>query len=765
MDSGQRKFKFGIDGALIVVASILLVVSLYFLFSDGSLTNSETSTQKLVAVGKLANRKNDVRRKAEDGFSWSNIREKDTVYEGDSIFTGEESEAQIQLNEGGKIAVDPKSLVVVRTQGNKLRLDLQYGSLVGKVDSSSSIVIKQNGELKELSADGAEIRIESGGKGKETNIQVVSGEVKLRSLSGSSGEKTQVIKQNEVAQLAPSTEKQAVVRKVEVELVSPANGTNLWLPAGKNVDFKWRSVKGLKLGKSKIEFARDVSFESLLSSAEAEGGSYSLPEASRPQGSFSWRVRPLTEGALPSTSARLSVYPDVAPEPTLPNDGQEFAFDVEKGEKGAQVTLNWQDKAGSEDYRVVLAKDQGFKQIVEDKTTRNASMRTPVLPKGIYYWRVQGRHPARKTPPFSDTLKFTVYENFNSIAAPIMKQAEIKYQIPEQIIARLPASLPANSKGVRPEGLNSFEWETVTNAESYEVEVASDKDFANAVKRDVGQETRFAPEEVKPGPMFVRVRAKGPRGIVSEPSTSSRLFSTLPAPVMADVDEVVQKFKTQEELDKGKSEIALTWTARPYADSYELEWGSDASFERSKKFIVKEPKRAISVSKPWQYTARVRALASDGTPISDFSAPKPASYKKELLPPPTPPPVMARVPTPPPVPTPIPPADDVGGLASKAIPSPRLSEPRRNTTVIVMDNSIPFVSFQWKETPNTTYYEVQIAEDPQFKKVIDQLKVNSARFTLQKALPEGRVYWRVRSYRKKEFGEWSTIYDMNVVKQ
>src|SRR5687767_13485824 len=120
--------RFGADGVILVLASILLVGSVYLLFKDiGGLDDYS----KLTPVGKFASSRNDVRRKVQSGFSWGNVSEADIVYEGDSVFTGDESEANIALDNGATLTVDSKSLVVIRTQSGRVAFDLQYGSLAG----------------------------------------------------------------------------------------------------------------------------------------------------------------------------------------------------------------------------------------------------------------------------------------------------------------------------------------------------------------------------------------------------------------------------------------------------------------------------------------------------------------------------------------------------------------------------------------------------------------------------------------------------------
>jgi len=177
----------GIDGLLIAAGLIVLSLSIYFFFQDDGLGVS-TSGRAITPVGSFTSSRNDVRRRIQSGFTWSSVASTDTVYEGDSVFTGEESDAAIELTGGSRLKIDPKSLVVVKTIDGGLQLDLQYGSLVGKVNDDTPITIMQNGQLQRLTAQNAEIRIEAA-EGKETKIQVLKGEVELKPVNKKSKQK------------------------------------------------------------------------------------------------------------------------------------------------------------------------------------------------------------------------------------------------------------------------------------------------------------------------------------------------------------------------------------------------------------------------------------------------------------------------------------------------------------------------------------------------------------------------------------------------
>ena len=754
-----------IDALILVIASFMLVISLVLFFADGYFFGND-SYANLIPVGKFDLAKNDVRRRVDSGLTWNNVSSPEIVYEGDSVFTGDDSEASVALSNGALIKIDPKSLVVIRTRGNNTEIDLQYGSLQGKVGGAQGLILTQNGKSEELSSQGAEVRIVRAQRSQETKVQVVKGEVKVS--SGDKPEDKETIEQDEVAEFKPAA--QPVVKKAPVTLLSPENGETRWVTTGTSVPFKWKASGNST--EHRFEVSRDSSFATPSFKSEVNGTTYELAETSRPEGTFYWRVTPKV--GEPSMPSRLNIYPDVAPLPVTPTEGQTYWIE-NAADKTKVVYFTWDDKAGSTSWKLQVAHDEQFKDIVYEHQGKTTSERA-ALPPGQYIYRVLGEHQMRKNPPWSRLVAFSVKSGAKGPKIPVLENERISYEIPRSALKGVTEKDVQAGRGVKPEGLKPFAWTPVEGASLYEVEISQSEDFKNGVKQTV-QEPKFAPQEVKPGSLFMRVRAKGESGRMSAVSEPARLDVTLPAPDLAKIDAEKKVFKTQKDLDAASHDFKLAWTPVPYASSYELQWGADPEFSKSKKFNVKETKRTIPVHRAMDYSARVRALGRDGQPLSPYSQTKTASYKKELFVPP----LAVAKPKPKPAPTPVavvaptpqpraPAAlkakstDDVGGLIA-GLAAPLLREPRPQTSLISLENAPTFVSFRWNPYKDASYYTIQISTDADFTKIIEQKKVLKTAFVYEKPLPEGKVFWRVRVHTKLGYSTWSDPADLNVLYQ
>ncbi len=103
------------------------------------------------AIGTIVSSKNDVRRRLRQSLSWYSARGEDTLFERDSLFTGEDSEVEIRIGSNVGLSLGANSLVVLQTLGNEMVLDLRMGTLVSK-SSAKPIRVVHEGKVTEVQA-------------------------------------------------------------------------------------------------------------------------------------------------------------------------------------------------------------------------------------------------------------------------------------------------------------------------------------------------------------------------------------------------------------------------------------------------------------------------------------------------------------------------------------------------------------------------------------------------------------------------------------
>ena len=122
------------DRFLVRMSCLAALLLTFWLFYDVLYLNPELQGQ--LAIGKISETKNKVKRKFNNSLIWYQAAQNDTVYENDWIFTGSNSVVKIELETGDTFAIEPDSLVVLSRRNGLLQLDLQHGRLLANLTSS-----------------------------------------------------------------------------------------------------------------------------------------------------------------------------------------------------------------------------------------------------------------------------------------------------------------------------------------------------------------------------------------------------------------------------------------------------------------------------------------------------------------------------------------------------------------------------------------------------------------------------------------------------
>ena len=77
--------------------------------------------------------------------------------------------------------------------------------------------------------------------------------------------------------------------------------------------------------------------------------------------------------------------------------------------------------------------------------------------------------------------------------------------------------------------------------------------------------------------------------------------------------------------------------------------------------------------------------------------------------------------------------------------TPELIRPFSETTVFLQKQDNPYLWLDWKPVTDAEIFTVEIATDADFKEVIWKEKTDRNRFLLEKRIPNGRYYWRVKA--------------------
>jgi hypothetical protein len=96
-----------------------------------------------------------------------------------------------------------------------------------------------------------------------------------------------------------------------------------------------------------------------------------------------------------------------------------------------------------------------------------------------------------------------------------------------------------------------------------------------------------------------------------------------------------------------------------------------------------------------------------------------------------------------------------GVADARGLRAPSLQSPRNGVSV----QALP--TFEWAAVTKATAYQFQLAADPHFGAIVQSgfgkgsIETSNTAATLEKAVPDGTYYWRVRSIAGKSSGPWS----------
>ncbi|MGZ3809747.1 MAG: hypothetical protein ACXVCE_16815, partial [Bacteriovorax sp.] len=151
-------------------------LSYYFLYPNSELKGS---SKKLIAMAKVINVVNDVKKQGSDKLIWESVRNGDLLYLGEKLRTSPLSSTKIEfIDNGASIDIEPDSLIVMNKNNQKLSLKVVEGSLFVSSNKEISNLSVTSGEKSENA-----INIKNGdfsysvSKEGKANVEVLKGAI------------------------------------------------------------------------------------------------------------------------------------------------------------------------------------------------------------------------------------------------------------------------------------------------------------------------------------------------------------------------------------------------------------------------------------------------------------------------------------------------------------------------------------------------------------------------------------------------------------
>jgi hypothetical protein len=311
----------------------------------------------------------DVLRRPEGTLAWNETRAGDDVVARDSLYVPPGGFATIALADGSRLDLEESTLVVIdppAPAGPAVRL------VKGKLTGFAAVSITVRGDRDAAVLEAGSTALLGAEENAAPRVEVLTG----RAVVGSAA----------VEAARGTARLEAPERNQRLYLPSfPTAVTLRWNPADPSLRVEVEAPPGVLPGAASLE------------PKEAGEASFSVPGP----GPYTWRLVDAA-GKPRSETRRFFALEDAPPRPLTPRDGE-----IVLAPQGAQVPFWWTAAAGARRYRLEVAPDPGFAQVVlaAESETPGAWI-TPGTPEGVFHWRVRVAQADREGSPWSASTPF-----------------------------------------------------------------------------------------------------------------------------------------------------------------------------------------------------------------------------------------------------------------------------------------------------------------------------------------------------------------------
>jgi hypothetical protein len=306
----------------------------------------ETQSRKMLAT--LVDQNQYVTRKFSNSLSFIEVDKGDKLFNGDQIFTGENSTAKVVFTKSGNILnIPPRGLVKIEEGQSGENVDIQKGLAEFVIQKGQSINIVQGNETITLKANDSE---QGTGKiffnDKKIVLQVDSGKISMNDAKG----KVQEVNKNESFTLDGND----ITKVAGVGLTSP-----VW---GQKIDI-WQGLSLEWTNKGTVEavLARDSGFTDIVGRVTAPRSphNWTLPLE---EGRYYLMVKPANNKIKEGTSFPLEMYSAHSIKTFSPADHSQISL-----KRGEGIRLSW-NEVPAQKYKVTVYDQDGKSKVLMTQT-------------------------------------------------------------------------------------------------------------------------------------------------------------------------------------------------------------------------------------------------------------------------------------------------------------------------------------------------------------------------------------------------------------
>lgn len=403
-----------------------------------------------------------------------------------------------------------------------------------------------------------------------------------------------------------------------------------------------------------------------------------------------------------------------------------------------ETTLRWtvQDKKIKE-YELKSSNDADFKNSKLEKSSVT-QFKLNSLSTGTYFYTVRGIYHDGSLTMESTPLKIDVVE-----------QSSDGLISPRFLTQILPSELEGDKAAVA-----QFKWEKQASVEKYKIQLSKYNNFERVEVDKVITGLQYQLSAYDIGNYYIRVAGISKKSRVGPWSEVLNWSIKTVKPLLAAIDPISLI------LPNNKSDIPLTyatirWSAPKSQKKFQIEFneiigkdkssiiGSDENKQSRReagiqdglfgsKFtkIVTGNKFKIQVFRSANYTVKVKAISDSQQDLSSYS-------NEQIL----------KI------------------AIKRPLVRPTLMVPKNKISYLLSKLKNPEIWLQWTSDENANEYQIQVAKDSNFKKILLTIDAYENRKLLDHNSIKGKVHWRVKGTNKelKLESPWSEPWSLSVV--
>ena len=458
-NKGNSKIPTGIA---VILSLTFAALCSYFLYKELTFRIEQEGE----TIGTITYKNRTTLRKYTDHVIWEQVEEKTEIYNYDAIRTENNSSAVIKLNNGTRIELDEKTMLVVILDKKGVGINLDTGSVSARSRKTDTGQVTLRSREASVSFEEGDILVTA--TDEDHTIQMNSGDGRISVDGGETG-----ISGGRLITVADG--KTAFKKGILIPESPKRNSKILTFTGNTPVNLSWES--DLK-GPVTLEVSENSSFTPLT-------GSYSVNKTSHKlqlqPGSYYWRI---TKGEITSQHSKFTVLGDNRPEPVSPRNNQAITMYDTTG----MAVFRWNRSTYASGYEIKIAKDRNMKEVAARLTSKGTNISAPGLSPGDYYWSVEPVYPDEFT--VSD-----IKPSINRFTLNTVRFSEMK-------------PVPLASGTVPPKESFRLNWKGIPGSENYTVEIAEDSGFEKVtVVKNSSQTFTDINTNFSEGRYYWRVRA------------------------------------------------------------------------------------------------------------------------------------------------------------------------------------------------------------------------------------------------------------------